>query len=119
MNVYTIDATDDPGDIPLEFIDRILKNHGGTINIEPNAPPQKVLWTLKSLLRSIGIGFQWATINQLTNNGMHGEHAEHHVTKMINELCGVEVPPLPTQDEIAEIKARLGVKEEEQEDSTE
>lgn len=116
MNVFVIDKTDDPGAIPLEFIDSVIKGKGGTIQIDQDAPPQKVLWCIKAFLRAIGIGFQWATVNKLTNQGMHGEHAEHYVTKMINELCYVEIPPLPTQSEIDEIKAKFN---KDSEDSTE
>lgn len=119
MSNYVIDASDDPGPPPLDLIDSVLTGNGGQITIEPNSPPQKVLWSLKSVLQALGIGFQWATINKMTKNGMHGEHAEHHVTKMINDLCTVKVPPLPSQEEIDEIKSKLGDAEQETKDSTE
>jgi hypothetical protein len=108
MKVVVIDASEEPmQDPPLEFINGVITGKGGFIKIEPGAPPPKVLWTLKSLLLSMSLGFQWATIQKLMGQGMHGEHAEHHVTKMLNELVSFELACMPSQDEIDGIEKKI------------
>ncbi len=92
---------------PAEFIHAITMGKGGFIRIEENCPPPKILWTLKALLQAVGIGFQWSTIKRLVEQGMHAERAEAHVTSMINGLIGAEVPPLPSQQEINDIRAAM------------
>jgi hypothetical protein len=107
MKEYVIDTGKVPcTEAPIELINAICVGEGGIIRIEPGAYAPKVLWSLKSLLASIGIGYQWATIDKLINKGMHPEHAEHYVTTMINNLIGAEVPPMPSDAELADIIKR-------------
>ncbi len=101
MEEYFIDSTRMPDtEAPMAFINAICTGEGGVIRIASKAYAPKVLWALKSILSSIGVGYQLATINKLTSQGMHQEHAEHYVTAMINTLIGAEVPPLPSDAQI-------------------
>ena len=101
MEEYVIDAGKVPcTEAPTGLINSICVGEGRIIRIEPGAYAPKVLWSLKSLLSSIGIGYQWATIDRLVKRGMHPEHAEHYVTTMINNLIGAEVPPRPSDAEL-------------------
>jgi hypothetical protein len=104
---YVIDATrEQDGKAPIKLINSICVGKGGIIRIEPGAYPPKILWTLKSLLTSISVGYQWATIEKLVAQGAHAEHAEHHVNTMLNKLVVTEVPPMPSPAEIAEVVRR-------------
>ena len=106
--VLVISSSDEAlKDAPLEFIEAIISGEGGYIKIEPNCPPPKVLWTLKSLVMSLGIGFQWNTIKKFVESGMHGEQAEFHVTTLLNNLITVEIPPLPNREEMEEIRKKM------------
>ena len=105
MEILIIDSDGTPLiDPPTDFIDAIIQGKGGIIKIDPDCPPPKVLWTLKALLQSIGIGFQWGTIKNLTDAGMHGEQAEAYVTSMINTLVQTEIPALPSEADIEDIR---------------
>jgi len=107
MVEYVIDADPKPHeDAPIDLINSIWEGDGGTITIEPNAPPQKILWSLKQLMGALAIGFQWSTVDSLKDQGWAHERAEAHVTTMLNHLVTVEVPPIPSKQELEEIAKR-------------
>ncbi len=105
MEEYTITNEVEPGSqAPMDLIQSIWMGNGGTIHIEPGARPAKILFELKQLLRGLAIGFQWHNVTKLKAKGMHGEYAEAHVTQMLNKLVSAEVPPIPSEEELAKIR---------------
>jgi len=101
MHVFVIGNSDELiKEAPIDFISDIVIGKGGFIKIEPGCSPPKILWTMKSLLLAMGIGFQYATVQRLVGQGMHAEPAEHHVTQMLNNLITFELPPLPSEKEL-------------------
>ena len=116
MEEYTIDTGKDPDEhCPLAFIESLCSGRGGIIRIEPGSHPPRILWTLKTIVMMLCVGYQWATIGKLLSQGMHKEHAEHHTNSMLNDLIKIEVLPLPTQRELEIIKKQYAEHHEKRE----
>ena len=106
MEEYLINSSVEPGkSFPTGLCESVWMGKGGVIRIDPKASPSKILWELRQIIRGLAIGFQWHNVKKLKARGMHGEHAEAHVTAMLNKLIGTEVPPIPSKDELAIMRA--------------
>ena len=102
------DDDDSLKEAPIRIIDAISRGAGAIIEIAPNTPQDKVMWSLKMMAVAVGINYQWLIIKALMTNGMSFEHAEAQITTHLNKLLEGEIPPLPTGEEIEELERKYG-----------